>query len=64
MRKTHDVEISILDQNENCFCYTLLFSSDKNDVKNLCIFNKTVEYILSTERFKVPLRITGIHNNP
>ena len=27
--KIRDVEILILDQNENCLCYTLLFGSDK-----------------------------------
>ena len=40
MEKIRYVEMSILDQNENCFCYTLLFGSNKlNDVKNICILN-------------------------
>ena len=56
MEKICDVEISLLNQNENCLCYTLLFSNEKlNDVKNLCILNATIEYILSTEMFNVPL---------
>ena len=51
MEKICDVEISILDQNENCLSYTLFFSSDKlNDVKNLFRLNATVEYIMSTKR--------------
>ena len=51
MKKICDVEISILDQNENCLCYTLFFGSDKlNDVKNLSRLNATVEYIISTKR--------------
>ena len=55
MEKICGIEISILDQNENCLCYTLLFGSDKlNDVNNLNILNATIEYILSTERFNVP----------
>ena len=38
MEKVLDVEFSVLDQNENCLCYTLPFGIDKlNDVKNLCI---------------------------
>ena len=40
MEKIRDVEISILDQNENYLCYTLLFGSDKlSDFKNVCILN-------------------------
>ena len=51
MEKICDVEISILDQNENCLSYTLFFGSDKlNDVKNLSRLNATVEYIISTKR--------------
>ena len=55
MEKVCDVEISILDQNKNYLCYTLLFGSEKlNDVKNLYILNATVEYILLTERCNAP----------
>ena len=51
MEKICDVEISILDQNENCLSYTLFFGSNKlNDVKNLSRLNATVEYIMSTKR--------------
>ena len=54
MEKICNVEILILDQKENFLCYTLLFGSDKlNDVKNLCILNATIEYILLTERSSV-----------
>ena len=56
MEKIHDVEISILDQNENYLCYALLFGCDKyNDFKNVSILSATIEYILLTERFNVPL---------
>ena len=56
MEKICDVEISILNKNENCLCYTLFFGSDKlNDVKNLSRLNATVEYIISTESFNFPL---------
>ena len=56
MEKIRDVEISVLDQNENCLYYTLRFGSDKlNDVKNFCILKAATEYILPTERFSVPL---------
>ena len=56
MKQIRDVEISILDQNENGLSYTLLFGSDKlSDFKNVCILSATIEYILSTERFNVPL---------
>ena len=59
MEKVYDVEISVLDQNKNYFCYTLLFGSEKlNDVKNLYILNATVEYILLTERCNAPFWIT------
>ena len=45
--------------------FVILFDSDKrSDVKNLCILSVTLEYILSTERFNVPIWITEIHNNP
>ena len=56
MEKIGDVEISILDQNETYLCYTLLFGSNKlSDFKSVCIFSATIEYILSTEMFNVPL---------
>ena len=56
MKKIRDVDISVLDQNENYLCYTLLFGSDKlSEFKNVCILSGTIEYILSTERFNVPL---------
>ena len=55
-RQTLYIEISLLDQNENWLWYTLPEGRDKlNDVKNLCLHNATIEYILSTKRFNVPL---------
>ena len=44
MEKIRNIQILILDENENCFCYILLFVSDKfSDVKNLCILSVTTE---------------------
>ena len=63
--KIRDVKISILDQNENYLYYTLLFGSDKlGDFKSVCILSATIECILSTKRFNVPLWLTEIQNNP
>ena len=42
-----------IDQNENSVCYTLLFG--KNDTENVHILNAARGYILSTERFNIPL---------
>ena len=67
MEKIRDVEISILDQNTNYLCYTLLFGSDKLSdfiVTIVCILSATTEYSLSTERFNVPLCIKKFQNNP
>ena len=51
------IEISVLDRNENCLCYTLLFRRDKlNGVKNLYILNATIEYI--------PTIVKTMANNP
>ena len=56
MEKIRDVEISILDQNEYYLCHILLFGSDKlSNFKNVRIPSTTIEYILLTERFNVPL---------
>ena len=56
------IDISVFEKNKNSLCYTLLFGSDKrNGIKNICILNATIEYILSTERFYVHLWITEIH---
>ena len=56
MEKIRHAEISILDQNENYLCYNLLFGRSKfSDFKKGCILSETIEYILSTERFNVPL---------
>ena len=65
MEKIHNAEISILDQNENYLCYTLLFCSDKlSDFKSVCILSATIEYTLLTEKFNAPLCITKIQDNP
>ena len=54
MEEIRNVEISILDQNENCLCYALLFGTDKlNDPKSVCILNATkkgnIQKALSTQ---------------
>ena len=56
MNKIRDIDSSLIDQNENSLCNTLLLCKEKeNDSDNAHIFNATIEYILSSERFNVPL---------
>ena len=56
MNKIRDMDSSLIDQNENSLCYTLLFGKQNmNDSKNAQTLNATLEHILSTERFDVPL---------
>ena len=56
MNKICDIGSSLIDQNENSLCYTLLFDKENmNDSENAHILNATREYILATERFNVPL---------
>ena len=56
MNKIHDIDSSLIDQNENSLCYTLLFGKEHmNDSENTHILKAEIEYILSTERFNVPL---------
>ena len=56
MNKIRDIGSSLIDQNENSLCYTLLFGKENmNDGENTRILKATIEYILSTERFNVPL---------
>ena len=56
MNKIRDIDSSLIDQNDNSLCYTLLFGKENmNDSDNAHILNATKEYILSTERFNIPL---------
>ena len=56
MNKTPDIDSSLIDQNEISLCYTRLFGKENmNDSENIHILKATIEYILSTERFKVTL---------
>ena len=56
MNKIRDIDSSLIDQNENYLCYKLLFSKENiNDSENTHILKATIEYILLTERFNVPL---------
>ena len=56
MNKIRDIDSSLIDQNENSLCYTLLFGKENmNDSENIHILKATIKYILSTGRFKVPL---------
>ena len=56
MNKIRDIGSSLIDQNENFLCYTLLFGKENmNDSENTHILKATIEYILSTKRFNVPL---------
>ena len=56
MNKIRDSDSSLTDQTENSLCYTLLFGNENmNDSENTHILKATIEYILSTERFNIPL---------
>ena len=56
MNKIRDIGSSLIDQNENSLCYTLLFGKENmNDSENTHSLKASIEYILSTENFKVPL---------
>ena len=56
MNKIRDIGSSLIDQNENSLCYTLLFGKENmNDSENTHSLKASIEYILSTESFKVPL---------
>ena len=56
MNKIRDIDSSLIDQNESSVCYTLLFGKENmNDSENTHIVKATIEFILSTERFNVPL---------
>ena len=56
MNKIRDIDSSLINQNENSLCYTLLFGKENmNDSENTHIPKAPIEYILLTERFNVPL---------
>ena len=56
MNKIRDIDSSLIDQDEKSLCYTLLFDKENmNDNENTHILEVTIEQILSTERFNVPL---------
>ena len=56
INKIRDIDCSLIDQNENSLCYTLLFGKENmNDTENTHILKATTDHILSTERFNVPL---------
>ena len=56
MNKIRNIDSSLIDQNENYFCYTLLCGQENmNDSDNAHILNATIEQTLSTERLNVPL---------
>ena len=56
MNKIRDIDYSLIDQNENSLCHTLLFGKENmNGSENTHILKATIEYIFSTERFNVPL---------
>ena len=56
MNKICDIDSSLIDQNENSLCYTLLFGKEiMSDNEKSHILNTTIEYILLTERFNVSL---------
>ena len=43
MNKIHDIDSSLIDQNENSLCYTLLFGKENmNDSENTHILKATI----------------------
>ena len=56
MNKICDIDSSLIDQNENSLYDTRLFGKENiNDSENTHILKATIDYILSTERFNIPL---------
>ena len=56
MNKICDIDSSLIDQNGNSLCYTLLIGKENmNDSENTHVLKETIEHILSSERFNVPL---------
>ena len=54
MEKIRDIGSSLINQNENSLCHTLLFGKgNMNDSENVHIVNASIEYIFSTGRFNV-----------
>ena len=54
--KIRDIDSSLTDQNENSLCYTFLLRKENmNDSENTHVLKATIEHILSTEKFNVPL---------
>ena len=54
--KIRDIDSSLTDQNENSLCYTFLLRKENmNDSENTHVLKATIEHILSTEKFHVPL---------
>ena len=51
MNKIRNIDSSLIDQNENSLCCTLLFGKENiNDSESTVILNATIEYILATEK--------------
>ena len=51
-----DIDSLLIDQIENSLCYTLLLGKENmNDSDNSHVPNATIKYILSTEKFNIPL---------
>ena len=56
IKKICYIDSSLIDQNGNSLCYALLLDKENmNKSKKIHILNATIEYILSNERFNVPL---------
>ena len=57
MNKIREIDSSLIDQNENSIRVIHLFLVKKtmNDSELTHILKATLEYILSTERFNIPL---------
>ena len=56
MNKIRDIDSSLTNQNEISLFYTLPFRKENmNNSENPYILNVTIEYILSAEKFNIPL---------
>ena len=54
--KLQSIYENILSKDESKISKVLLFGDDSfNDIKNASVFTASIEYILSTKRFDVPL---------
>ena len=63
--KISNIKPFLLNQNDSVMAETLIFrSTGLNDEENACVIESTVEYIITTERFRTPLLWTHLSKSP